>query len=400
MTFIKTPVKGTRDFNPEEMKLREYVLKVMKETYQKFGFEIIATPCLEHIENLTSKQGGDNEKLIFKILKRGAKLDLENIKEANDLVDCGLRYDLTVPLSRFYANNMNELVSPFRSFQTGFVWRADRPQKGRYREFMQCDLDIFGEKTNVAEIELITAVITFLTKLEFKGFTIKINDRRILAKMVEYAELPLEQLDNILISLDKLDKIGREGVEEELLQNGFEVEKVKKYLDLFTKNAQSIKSFCQEFNMEEEVVNNLEEIMETVSLCVSAHIVFDPTLVRGMSYYTGPIFEIGVEDLASSIGGGGRYDKMVEKYANISVPAAGFSIGFERLILLLTERGFVVPTEEEKIAYIIKESTQEVFKEAYKKREEGKIVKILYRSKNYKYQREMLVKTGYQIIEW
>lgn len=400
MTFIKTPVKGTRDFNPEEMKLREYVLKVMKETYQKFGFEIIATPCLEHIENLTSKQGGDNEKLIFKILKRGAKLDLENIKEANDLVDCGLRYDLTVPLSRFYANNMNELVSPFRSFQTGFVWRADRPQKGRYREFMQCDLDIFGEKTNVAEIELITAVITFLTKLEFKGFTIKINDRRILAKMVEYAELPLEQLDNILISLDKLDKIGREGVEEELLQNGFEVEKVKKYLDLFTKNAQSIKSFCQEFNMEEEVVNNLEEIMETVSLCVSAHIVFDPTLVRGMSYYTGPIFEIGVEDLASSIGGGGRYDKMVEKYANISVPAAGFSIGFERLILLLTERGFVVPTEEEKIAYIIKESTQEVFKEACKKREEGKIVKILYRSKNYKYQREMLVKTGYQIIEW
>ena len=340
------------------------------------------------------------EKLIFKILKRGAKLDLENIKEANDLVDCGLRYDLTVPLSRFYANNMNELVSPFRSFQTGFVWRADRPQKGRYREFMQCDLDIFGEKTNVAEIELITAVITFLTKLEFKGFTIKINDRRILAKMVEYAELPLEQLDNILISLDKLDKIGREGVEEELLQNGFKVEKVKKYLDLFTKNAQSIKSFCQEFNMEEEVVNNLEEIMETVSSCVSAHIVFDPTLVRGMSYYTGPIFEIGVEDLASSIGGGGRYDKMVEKYANISVPAAGFSIGFERLILLLTERGFVVPTEEEKIAYIIKESTQEVFKEAYKKREEGKIVKILYRSKNYKYQREMLVKTGYQIIEW
>lgn len=400
MTFIKTPVKGTRDFNPEEMKLREYVLKVMKETYQKFGFEIIATPCLEHIENLTSKQGGDNEKLIFKILKRGAKLDLENIKEANDLVDCGLRYDLTVPLSRFYANNMNELVSPFRSFQTGFVWRADRPQKGRFREFMQCDLDIFGEKTNVAEIELITAVITFLTKLEFKGFTIKINDRRILAKMVEYAELPLEQLDNILISLDKLDKIGREGVEEELLQNGFKVEKVKKYLDLFTKNAQSIKSFCQEFNMEEEVVNNLEEIMETVSSCVSAHIVFDPTLVRGMSYYTGPIFEIGVEDLASSIGGGGRYDKMVEKYANISVPAAGFSIGFERLILLLTERGFVVPTEEEKIAYIIKESTQEVFKEACKKREEGKIVKILYRSKNYKYQREMLVKTGYQIIEW
>lgn len=400
MTFIKTPVKGTRDFTPKEMRLREYVLKVMKETYQKFGFEIIATPCLEHIENLTSKQGGDNEKLIFKILKRGAKLDLENSKEANDLVDCGLRYDLTVPLSRFYASNMNELASPFRSFQTGFVWRADRPQKGRFREFMQCDLDIFGEKTNLAEIELITAVITFLTKLNFQGFTIKINDRQILAKMVEYAELPLDQLDSILISLDKLDKIGREGVEEELLQNGFDAEKVSKYLDLFTKNVQNPRAFCQEFNMEEEVVNNLEQIMTTVSSSVPANIVFDPTLVRGMSYYTGPIFEIGVEDLASSIGGGGRYDKMVEKYANISVPAAGFSIGFERLILLLTERGFTVPTKEEKIAYIIKEPTKEVFKEAFKKREEGKIVKILYRSKNYKHQREMLLKDAYQIIEW
>ena len=201
MSFIKTPVKGTRDFLPNDMALREYVLKVMKDTYQNFGFLIMGTPALEHIENLTSKQGGENEKLIFKILKRGEKLDLANAKSVDDLVDSGLRYDLTVPLTRFYANNMNNLPSPFRAFQTGFVWRADRPQKGRFREFMQCDLDILGEKTNLAEIELITAVLSFLKKLDFKGFEIKINDRRILLQMILAAGLPLEKADSILISL-------------------------------------------------------------------------------------------------------------------------------------------------------------------------------------------------------
>lgn len=400
MSFIKIPTKGMRDLGPRDMLLREYVLGVMKDTYQDYGFELIETPCVEHIENLTNKVGGDNEKLIYKVLKRGEKLDFDQASKVDDLVDSGLRYDLTVPLTRFYANSMNELQSPFRSFQTGRVWRADRPQKGRYREFVQCDLDIFGEKTNLAEIELMSAVITFLKKLNFEGFQIRINDRRILKQMVLFCGFLESEADSILISLDKLDKIGREGVEEELLQNGFEAEKVSKYLDLFTKDVQNPRAFCQEFNMEEEVVNNLEQIMTTVSSSVPANIVFDPTLVRGMSYYTGPIFEIGVEDLASSIGGGGRYDKMVEKYANISVPAAGFSIGFERLILLLTERGFTVPAKEEKIAYIIKEPTKEVFKEAFKKREEGKIVKILYRSKNYKHQREMLLEDAYQIIEW
>ncbi len=400
MAFIKTPVKGTRDFVPEDMALREYVLRVMKDTYQKFGFEIIATPCLEHIENLTNKQGGDNEKLIFKILKRGEKLDLENINNVDDLVDTGLRYDLTVPLSRFYANNMNELNSPFRSFQTGFVWRADRPQKGRFREFMQCDLDIFGEKTNLGEIELITAVITFLKKLNFQNFQIKINDRRILTKMIEYSLLPMEKTDDILISLDKLDKIGFEGVKEELLNNNYDKEKVENYLDLFAKDKSDICNFCQEFNMDEDIVNNLQEIIKTVTNLTNANLSFNPTLVRGMSYYTGPIFEITVEDLASSIGGGGRYDKMVEKYANISVPAVGFSVGFERLILLLKERGFIIPNNQEKIAYIIKEHNEEIYKKANNERKEGKIVKISYRNKNFKFQKEQLEKDGYKIIEW
>lgn len=400
MAFIKTPVKGTRDFMPEDMALREYVLSVMKDTYQKFGFEIIATPCLEHIENLTNKQGGDNEKLIFKILKRGEKLDLENINNVDDLVDTGLRYDLTVPLSRFYANNMNELNSPFRAFQTGFVWRADRPQKGRFREFMQCDLDIFGEKTNLGEIELITAVITFLKKLNFQNFQIKINDRRILTKMIEYSLLPMEKTDDILISLDKLDKIGFEGVKEELLNNNYEKEKIEKYLNLFTKDTTDVSKFCQEFSMDEDIVNNLQEIIKTVTNLTDAKLSFDPTLVRGMSYYTGPIFEITVEDLASSIGGGGRYDKMVEKYANISVPAVGFSVGFERLILLLKERGFIIPKKEEKIAFIIKEHNKEIFEKAKTERENGKIVKIVYRNKNFKFQKEQLEKDGYNIIEW
>ncbi len=400
MSFIKTPIKGTRDFVPEDMALREYVLQIMKDTYESFGFEIIGTPCLEHIENLTSNQGGENEKLIFKILKRGEKLNLENIVGPNDLVDSGLRYDLTVPLSRFYANNMNELNQPFRSFQTGFVWRADRPQKGRYREFMQCDLDIFGEKTNLAEIELITAVTTFLKKLNFQNFQIKINDRRILTTMVKWAELPIEKTDEILISLDKLDKIGFDGVFEELVRNGFEEEKVRKYLQFFKKDFQNIESFCAEFQMDRDVVENLKEIMAIVSQNVEANLVFDPTLVRGMSYYTGPIFETCVEDLASSIGGGGRYDKMVEKYANISVPAAGFSIGFERLLLILKERGFKVPQTKEKIVYIIENKDKEVFKKIQEERSAGKIVKIAYRNKNFKHQKEVLESDGYTIIEW
>lgn len=400
MSFIKTPIKGTRDFLPEDMALREYVLKIMKETYASFGFEIIGTPCLEHIENLTSNQGGENEKLIFKVLKRGKKLNLENIQDQGDLVDSGLRYDLTVPLSRFYANNMNELNNPFRAFQTGFVWRADRPQKGRYREFMQCDLDIFGEKTNLAEIELITAVTTFLKNLNFQNFQIKINDRRILTSMVKFSGLPMEKTDEILISLDKLDKIGFDGVKEELLKNNFEEEKIEKYLNLFQQDSQKITDFCKGLELDESVVKNLEEIMYIVSQNVEANLVFDPTLVRGMSYYTGPIFEISVEDLGSSIGGGGRYDKMVEKYANISVPAAGFSIGFERLVLLLKERGFKIPKNKEKIAYIINQLDEEIFKKIQEERNAGKIVKIAYRNKNYKHQKETLENDGYTIIEW
>ena len=401
MTFIKTPVKGMRDITPQEMELREYVLSLMQETYQTFGFERIQTPAVEHIENLTNKQGGDNEKLIFKILKRGEKLSIEETTSENDLVDSGLRYDLTVPLTRFYASNMNNLPTPFRTFQTGNVYRADRPQKGRYREFMQCDLDMFGEKTNLAEIELITAVITFLKKLDFKGFTIKINDRKILLSMIEKVGFPSEETDSILISLDKLDKIGLSGVREELLENNHEPEKVEKYLSFFEKKL-TIDEFCKQFEMDEKIVKNLEEIMSSVSDITGATLEFEPTLVRGMGYYTGPIFEIHVEDLASAIGGGGRYDKMVEKYAGVPTAACGFSIGFERLILLLNERGFEIPRESKKLAIILNHEDQkeEALKFAQQEREKGSIVKVVNRSKNLKHQIDVLEESGYTWKEW
>ena len=400
MSFIKTPTKGMRDFLPQEMALREYVLNVMKDTYENFGFSLIGTPTVEHIENLTSNQGGENEKLIFKILKRGEKLDLTSGKE-QDLVDSGLRYDLTVPLSRFYASHMTELPSPFRAFQVGYSYRAERPQRGRYRELMQCDLDILGEKTCLAEIELMTAVITFLKKLDFQNFKIRINDRRILLKMIDYVGLPLEKVDSILITLDKMDKIGLEGVTKELENIGLEKEKITNYLNLFNQDQSNVKAFCNSFALDNDILENLTEIMDTVKEVLKVDLVFDPTLVRGMGYYTGPIFEIEADGLSSSIGGGGRYDKMIEKFAGISVPAVGFSVGFERLVLLLEERGFKVPETKEKIAFVLKDHSKltEICKEAMELRKENKIVKIFYRNKNFKFQKENLEKEHYEIKE-
>ncbi|MDY5578146.1 MAG: ATP phosphoribosyltransferase regulatory subunit, partial [Lachnospiraceae bacterium] len=233
MALSKKPVTGMKDILPEEMQIRDYVISVIKETYGKFGFTSIETPCVEHIENLNSKQGGENEKLIFKILKRGEKLKMEEAEEENDLVDSGLRYDLTVPLVRFYSNNANNLPSPFKALQIGSVWRADRPQRGRYRQFHQCDIDILGEASNLAEIELILATTTTLGKLGFKNFQIKINDRQILKAMAAYSGFAEEDYDSVFITLDKMDKIGLEGVSEELSENGFPQESIDKYLDLF-----------------------------------------------------------------------------------------------------------------------------------------------------------------------
>ncbi|MDO4304981.1 MAG: histidine--tRNA ligase [Bacillota bacterium] len=407
MALSKKPVTGMKDILPEEMQIRDYVIGVIKETYGKFGFTSIETPCVENIENLSNKQGGENEKLIFKILKRGEKLNLENAESEKDLVDGGLRYDLTVPLVRYYSNHANELPTPFKALQMGNVWRADRPQRGRYRQFMQCDIDILGEPSNLAEIELILATTTTLGRLGFKDFQIRINERRILKAMAAYSGFAEDSYDSVFITLDKMDKIGLDGVEAELLENGFGRECVEKYLSLFKGMEEaddSLSYLAQTLGdyLEEEVRVSLQEIMDSVGATKASdfELVFDPTLVRGMSYYTGTIFEIAMPQFGGSCGGGGRYDKMVGKFTGNDVPACGFSIGFERIILLLMESGFQVPAQPAKVAYLLEkglpgEELCSVIAKAQKERSEGKQILVVRMNKNKKFQKEQLAKEGY-----
>ncbi len=411
MALKKKPVTGMKDILPEEMEIRDYVIGVIKETYKQFGFTPIETPCVEHIENLSSKQGGENEKLIFKILKRGEKLKAAQEKEEqeeNDLVDGGLRYDLTVPLVRFYSNHANELPAPFKALQIGSVWRADRPQKGRYRQFYQCDIDILGEPSNLAEIELILATTTTLGKLGFHNFQIKINDRQILKAMACYSGFLEEHYDSVFITLDKLDKIGMEGVAKELLENGFSQASIDKYLSLFQGFETAENGLLYIYDslgeyLENSVKTGLKEIIDSVGAVKSSdfEIVFDPSLVRGMSYYTGTIFEIAMPELGIACGGGGRYDKMIGKFTGKDVPACGFSIGFERIVLLLLENGFQVPNQNKKTAFLIEkgisaEKLCEIIKEAQKLRSEGRQVLVARMNKNKKFQKETLMSQGYE----
>ena len=407
MALSKKPVTGMKDILPEEMKIRNYVQNVIKDTYKAFGFTQIETPCVENISNLTSKQGGENEKLIFKILKRGEKLNLEAAKEEMDLVDNGLRYDLTVPLVRYYSKNANDLPSPFKALQMGNVWRADRPQRGRYRQFMQCDIDILGDPSNLAEIELILATTTTLGKLGFKNFQIRINERRILKAMAAYSGFPEESYDSVFIILDKMDKIGLEGVKEELIKYEFSPEAVEKYTDLFKElegQKDPIAYLAEKLGdyMGDDVKEWMNEIIESVRATKSSdfEIVFDPTLVRGMSYYTGTIFEIAIPEFGGSCGGGGRYDKMVGKFTGHDVPACGFSIGFERIVLLLMEQGFKIPEDYDKVVYLIEKGVSgdalcDVIANAQEERKSGKQVLVTRMNKNKKFQKEQLMAQGY-----
>ena len=410
MALKKKPVTGMKDILPQEMQIRDYVISVIKETYGRFGFTSIETPCLEDIGNLSSKQGGENEKLIFKVLKRGEKLNLETAKTDMDVVDMGLRYDLTVPLVRYYSNNANDLPAPFKALQMGNVWRADRPQRGRYRQFMQCDIDILGEPSNLAEIELILATTTTLGKLGFKNFQIRINERRILKAMAAYSGFAEEDYDTVFIILDKMDKIGLDGVAEELEKEGYAKESIEKYLDLFkgiesAENGIAYLADTLKDVLDEEVSKSLNEIITSVEATKEAdfEMVFDPTLVRGMSYYTGTIFEIAIPEFGGSCGGGGRYDKMVGRFTGKDVPACGFSIGFERIVLLLLENGFEIPTQPKKKAYLIEkgytaEILCEVMKQAQEEREAGQQVLVSRMNKNKKFQKEQLAKEGYEEI--
>lgn len=411
MALNKKPVTGMKDVLPSEMQIRDYVMAVIKENYRKFGFTPIETPCVESIENLSSKQGGENEKLIFKIMKRGDKLNLATAESEADLVDGGLRYDLTLPLARYYSNNAAVLPKPFKALQMGSVWRADRPQKGRFRQFVQCDIDILGEPSNLAEIELILATTTTLGKLGFSGFKVRINERRILKAMAVYAGFSEEELDTVFIILDKMDKIGKDGVKEDLVANGFEQTKVDKYMALFDgiENAEDGIAYLGETLgdcLEEDVVQNLTEIKESVSATVDTdfEIVFDPTLVRGMSYYTGTIFEIEMPQFGSSVAGGGRYDKMVGRFTGQDTPACGFSIGFERIITILMDENFQIPDQAKKIAYLVEKgiSTQDLCKVIAKAQEEraaGRQVLVVRMNKNKKFQKQQLMEEGYEEFE-
>lgn len=410
MALKKKPVNGMKDIMPREMEIRDYVTGVIKETYRSFGFTPIETPCMEDIENLSSKQGGENEKLIFKVLKRGEKLKLEEAKEEADVVDYGMRYDLTLPLSRFYANHQNDLPSPFKALQIGNVWRADRPQRGRYRQFTQCDIDILGEAGNIAEIELITATTTCLGKLGFKNFEIRINERRILKAMASYAGFKEEEYDDVFISLDKMDKIGLDGVKEDLISHGYAADVVDTYLNLFSlldgkkDVSEALEVLLSKLSDEvsAEAATSLKEIAVAVNANKAAdfELVFDPTLVRGMSYYTGTIFEIAIPEFGGSCGGGGRYDEMIGKFTGQNVPACGFSIGFERIILLLLEQDFKVPGSDEKVAFLVDKKMPaqrlaEIMQQAAKERAAGRQVLVVKMNKNKKFQKEQLETQGY-----
>lgn len=430
MAMKKKPVTGMKDILPREMEIRDYVIGQIKETYKTFGFSSMETPCVEHIENLSSNQGGENEKLIFKILKRGDKLSSavskiadsgsnSNVALSSDedsltgidtsvLTDSGLRYDLTLPLSRYYANNANELPSPFKALQMGNVWRADRPQRGRYRQFMQCDIDILGEPTILAEIELITATTTLLGKIGFDNFTIRLNNRKMLKAMAAYSGFEEKDYDSVFITLDKMDKIGLDGVNTELIEQGYTKESVDKYLELFDKvtpdkaGVEFLKDTLGDY-LEAGVAEDLITIIDSVDAVKSASfkIAFDPTLVRGMSYYTGPIFEISMDEYGGSVGGGGRYDEMIGKFTGQNTPACGFSIGFERIVMLLLEKEYQVPTGGDRIAYLVEknmptEKMLEILKEAKTEREKGTQVNIAIMKKNKKFQKEQLEKEGYK----
>ena len=418
MAFSKKPIKGMTDFLPADMKLRDSVLAQIKRVYAGYGFTQIETPMMEHIGNLTSKQGGDNEKLIFKVLKRGAAFERAwESGNRDELVAEGLRYDLTVPLSRFYANNKEQLPSPFRALQVGPVWRADQPAKGRFRQFVQCDIDVLGDATNLAEIELITATSKALAQVlgaaGIHEFTVHVNDRRILCAAALRAGCADSDVGSVLVTLDKLDKIGFEGVEKELLDNGSDAQVVSTYLDFFKGDidTESCKGFCDKVDCEglAEAAANLDEIIMAARELTDegVNVVFDPTLVRGMGYYTGPIFEVTVDGFGISIAGGGRYDEMIGKFSGEDVCACGFSIGFERIIAVLRDAGVTsldADAGEGAVAFLVdgkasSERRMQALREAQALREEGRDAAVLPMRKNMKRQIQTLEAEGFTEFE-
>jgi histidyl-tRNA synthetase len=393
------PAKGMRDITPREKEIRDYVEGVIIDTYKQSGFELIETPVVENIENLVGSQGGENLKLIFKILKRGEKLDLtrEGITE-DDLVDLGLRYDLTVPLSRFYCNNRNNLPGVFKALQVGNVFRAERAQKGRYRSFKQCDIDIIGDPTKAAELELIATTAKALTALNVTDFVVRFNDRRVLKSVILNCGFTEEEFEGVCIIVDKLDKIRMEGVNKELLSKGYSSSAVEKLIHALKDiNIKGIESL-EEYGVPQEIVMEVKGILEDSNIYAKGKydVVFDFTLVRGMGYYTGSIFEISYKDLGYSIAGGGRYDEMVGNFIGEKIPAIGFSIGFERLVNQLMEENFKVP-DRDKVVLLFKQEDKyiDVMLKADEIRDLGYTVTLYERAKKLGKQLNQFKSFGY-----
>lgn len=363
MKFDTNPVRGTVDYLPAEMDIRSYAEQVILKTYKQNGFLQIKTPILESLNLLTSGDSGDNQKLMFKTVKRGDKLDLTkpNLTE-NDIVEEGLRYDLTVPLVRFFINNREKLPTPFKAIQIDEAFRAERPQRGRVRQFTQCDIDILGDATPMAEIELMYAYMCSYKALGFEKLTFKLNDRRALNQIITGSGFNEDNVIDICISLDKFDKIGFDGVSTELLQNGYEETKVLDLMSKFKKlkslenNNEKLEAL-KSMSVSDDVIKSLKTIIDTASAFKfdGYTIEYDACVIRGQGYYTGTVIEVFDDEFGRAIGGGGRYDKMIEKFAGTPIPAVGASIGLYSVVMLLNERGFKVPTQ--KLALVFDKNT-------------------------------------------
>ena len=394
MALSKKPTTGMKDILPEEMQIRDYVISVIKDTYGKFGFTSIETPCVENIANLSSKQGGDNEKLIFKIMKRGDKLEKavsslqENPKTGtaceNEIADMGLRYDLTLPLSRYFANNKDKLTLPMKCIQMDRVYRAERPQKGRLREFVQCDIDIIGSDSTDSEVELI---LTTIKAIGMKNFKVKINDRRLLRSFLQNCGFTEDQLDSVCITFDKMDKVGLDGVKAELTDKGFDAAAIEKFIGFFgsVSSAQEISLESVEAILDDKApAESVRGIINTVNELSDGQfdVVFDLSLVRGQGYYTGTVFEVESIDFKGAIAGGGRYDNLIGKFIGQQVSAVGFSIGFERIFSILMQNGIETKASADKIAVMYDEGqVKEAYAIAEKYRAEGKVCSLYVKPK-------------------
>lgn len=370
-----TPVKGTNDYNSNEAEIRDYLQDKILSVYRNYGYDRIVTPILEDSQNLDKSEGGDNLNLVFKILKRGQKLESAMAKgSSDDLTDIGLRYDLTLPLSRYVANNQGKLVYPFKVIQMGTVYRAERPQKGRLREFTQCDIDVIGSSSPNIEIELLHVASEALIAIGIKRFTVKVNDRRVLKSMLQGMGFANDQLDSVCISFDKLDKIGVDGVCDELTGKDFSKAAIDQLKQQLESGDFTLAAMADRIS-EKQAADNLRHIIdESERLAqinkgkyddVDYNVVFDPSLVRGQGYYTGTVFEIESKEFRGAIAGGGRYDDLIGKFIKNDVPAVGISIGFERIFSILMDNNFTVPNQKKKIAMFYEpDQFHEAFQEA------------------------------------